>query len=70
MMYLAHKHSVSGEVHGNFVACLLWEAGVRALNRDRCSLAATQAQRGLVVPALLNRASAYSIEVGSQFRRW
>jgi len=34
------------------------KAGVRALNRDPCSLAVRLAQRGPVVPALPNRANA------------
>ena len=28
------QNSVSGDVRGNFVACLLTQAGVRAPNRD------------------------------------
>ena len=43
--------SVSGEVHGNFVACL-FQAGVRALNRDPSSLAVTAAAARAMVPAL------------------
>jgi len=30
----ANRNSVSGEDHGNFAACRLTQAGVRALNRD------------------------------------
>jgi len=37
----ANRNSVSGEVHGNFAACLWTQAGVRAPNRDPSSLAAT-----------------------------
>jgi hypothetical protein len=35
------RDSVSGDVHGNFAACLLIQDGVRAPNRDQSSLAAT-----------------------------
>jgi hypothetical protein len=43
--------SVSGEIHGNFVARLV-QAGVRALNRDPSSLAAVQSVARALSPVL------------------
>jgi hypothetical protein len=57
------KDSVSGEVHGNFAARLVGEAGVRAPNRDHSSLAATKLQRGR--PQKVQRIRA-AREVGKQ----
>ena len=46
------RHSVSGDVRGNFVASLLIQAGVRAPNRDRSSLAADPTAARAIVLAL------------------
>jgi len=61
------EDSVSGEVHGNFVASLLTQAGVRAPNRDRSSLAATWMQRGRFSPRCSTGRNALRLETQMEF---